>query len=144
MADASGLRRLVTEYGGIVQDKAATSMVNRLSGATPRITGRLERARRRSDTFSGGVFSSLVEQPPGAEEPDALPNWLDEGTQFVIRAKRGGVLRFRGRGGAIVFARQVLWRPRPTSVGFWSKNMTQQNWSDDLDRAAASTTVGPS
>jgi len=144
VADASGLRRLVTVYGGIVFDKGATSVVNQLSASTPRITGRLERARRRTDTLRGTVYSAEVLQPGGADEPDQLPNWLDDGTSFDIVPVRAKYLRFRGRGGQIIYAKRVRWKPRPASVGFWRRVMTQQTWEQSVERAQASTTVGPS
>jgi len=144
VADASGLRRLVTVYGGIVHDKASTSVVNDLSKATPRYTGRLERARRRRDSLQGTVFVAAIEQPGGADEPDQLPNWLDTNTSFEIVPVRAQFLRFRGRGGQIIYAKRVRWKPRPTSVGFWSRTVNATAWSQSLQRAQASTTVGPS
>ena len=144
VADASGLRRLVTVYGGIVHDKASTSVVNGLSGATPRITGRLERARRRRDTLQGTTFVAAVEQPGGADEPNQLPNWLDAGTEFDIVPVRAQYLRFRGRGGQVIFAKRVRWRPRPASIGFWSRTVNATTWAQSLQQAQASTTVGPS
>lgn len=143
MADASGLRRLVAEYGRTVHDKAAESVVNQLSAATPKVTGALERARRRTDTFDGAVYTALIEQPAGDDEPSALPDWLDEGLEFLIEA-HGRALRFRGAGGQIVFRRSVMWRPRPSSVGFWSRTVTADAWRDALDRASSTTSVGPS
>lgn len=144
MADASGLRRLVEQYGRTVHDKAAESMANQLSAATPKQTGALERAQRRSDTFDGSTFSALLEQPAGVGEPDGLPEWLDEGREFIIEAVRARALRFRGAGGRVVFAKRVHWRPRPGSVGFWSKTVTADGWRRALERAQGTTSVGPS
>lgn len=144
MADAAGLRRLVTEYGRTVHDKAAESLVNQLSAATPRYTGALERARRRTDSFDGTVYSALIEQPAGDDEPSALPDWLDEGTEFLIEAVNAKALRFRGTGGQVVFRRSVWWKPKPGSVGFWSRTVTADAWRDAIDRASSTTSVGPS
>lgn len=144
MADASGLRRLVTEYGRTVHDKASESIANQVSANTPRITGRLERARRRRDTLRGTTFVATLEQPGGAGEPDALPNWLDEGRSFEIRPVRAKVLRFRGLGGQVVYRVRVQWRPRPGSVGFWSRAVNPDGWRDALGRAQDTTSVGPS
>lgn len=144
MADASGLRRIVTEYGRTVHDKASTSVVNALSGATPRVTGRLERARRRRDTLRGTTFVAEVEQPAGVGEPEALPNWLDEGATFPIRAVNVRALRFKGLGGQVVYRVRVQWRPKPSSVGFWSRTVNQAEWEQACQQAAERTTVGPS
>jgi hypothetical protein len=143
VADASGLRRLVEVYGGVIHDKGAASVVARVSAATPKVTGRLEQARRRTDTMSGTVFSAEVEQPGGQGEPDQLPNWLDGNVEFEIVPVRARFLVFpkiAGLGSAsfprgFVFAKRVVWRPRPGSVGFWSKNVNAAEWLQALERA---------
>jgi len=141
VANAAETRAKVLRWAEIVEDKAARSMVNELSRNTPKITGRLERARRRRDTVRGDVFVSTVTQPGGPGEPDNLPNWLDEGLQFVIKPKRpGGLLRFKV-GARVVYARSVLWNRTRRSRRFWSDVMTESTWASKLRDAARSTTV---
>jgi hypothetical protein len=142
----------VTVYGGIVHDKASASVVRRVAEATPKVTGRLERARKRTDSLQGTTYSARVDQPGGQGEPDALPNWLDENVSFIIRPRSARFLVFpkvAGLGSAsfprgFVFAKKVRWRPKPSSVGFWSKNVNASAWEQSLERAQQSTTVGPS
>ncbi len=136
MADANDLRRKWRTRGADLHDLGARELVNALSKATPIETGKLEQARKRKDSGTGTLFVAEVEQPAGAGEPDRLPQWLDENTSFVIKPRRrGGVLRFRMRGVGVVFARSVRWRPRPESVGFWSKTMTDGGWRRSLQSA---------
>jgi len=143
VADTSSTKRALTTWSRIVERKAADSIVNQLSASTPKITGKLERARTRRDTETATTFTSTIEQPGGADEPDLLPNWLDTNTRFQIVPRRATVLRFRGRGGQIVFAPKVDWRPRPGSVRFWSRVMTQAKWQDALERVAPNTKFVP-
>jgi len=149
VADTRDLQRRVTTWAATVQDKAASSMVRRVSAGTPKVTGKLEQARRRTDSRTATRYSSLIQQPGGTGEPDLLPNWIDENTQFEIRPRRARFLVFpkvAGLGSAsfprgFVFAKRVVWKPKPRGVGFWSKVMNQTEWQRSLDEAAASTTL---
>jgi hypothetical protein len=147
MADTSALIRGIETWAAVVQDKAASSMVRRVSEATPKITGGLERSRTRNDSSTQTSFTSTIRQPAGPGEPDLLPNWIDDGTQFEIRARQAPLLvfpRVAGLGGAsvprgFVFAKRVVWRPKPGGVRFWSKTMNAESWQRSLQAAAATT-----
>jgi len=147
MADTRRLQRSVETWAATVQEKAATSMVNRVSEATPKVTGKLERSRRRSDSSTATTFTSTIRQPGGDGEPDLLPNWIDEGTQFEIVPRQARFLVFpkvAGLGSAsfprgFVFAKRVVWRPKAPGVGFWSKTMNASTWQRSLQDAARTT-----
>ena len=137
MADTSDTRRRVLRWAELTQRQAATTLTNRLSKATPKVTGGMERARVRRDTSAGSVYRTKLTQPAGGSgRPDDLPERIDVGKQVVIVPRRARALRFRA-GGAIVFARRVLWNRSRRSQGFWSKTVNEQEWRRALDEAAA-------
>lgn len=136
MANTAKTKERLRRWATLVEQDAATRIVNSVSKATPRETGRLERARRRRDVTVGTKIVTQLVQEAGAGEPAELPEWLDRNVQFPIEARPGGVLRFRVRGGRVLFRKRVQWRPRPESVGFWSRNVNARTWSEALDDAA--------
>lgn len=123
-----------------VEQRAADQMLAELAVNAPRgETGRMaaDSARRRTDTVSGDVFSTRIVQESGAaDRPEALPNWLEEGRQFPIRARRARALRFRV-GGTVIYRREVLFNRSQRSQGFWSRVMNQEHWREVLRQNAA-------
>ena len=138
MADTSELKRRVNQWAAQTQRAAADTSVNRLSRATPKVSGRLERARRRRDMSAGTAHSSVVVQPAGPGEPTDLPENLDKGRTYRIpssgNARRPIPLRI---GGMLIFRWNVpKWNRNRRSKGFFSKSLTASNWLADLKNAA--------
>lgn len=139
MADTTALKRRVARWAQQVERNAADSTANRVTKNTPRVNGRMIRDLQRHDTTAGDTYLTKLRQGPGdGDRPDALPNWLDEGRQFVIRARRGRALRFKV-GGRVIFRSEVLWNRSRRSQGFWSKSVNATQWERDLRDAAGRT-----
>ncbi len=111
---------------------AGTIIGQRLDNAVPRDTG----ATARSQQFrpSVGARSVVI----SVEYPTLLANILNEGPRaHVIRVRRKQALRFV-KGGRVIFARQVNWRPGPgvaRNKQWFTKTVTQAAWLAALRQA---------
>ena len=94
-----------------------TRAVDRTTAAldkrAPVKTGKLKRSRRVRITTTGSRFSATVDYTARAPGGFDYGEGLDEGLKpHTISAKPGGVLRFMGRDGKIVYRKKVFWKPR--------------------------------
>lgn len=112
--DAAGLREVTQGRGGpVVQavSRAGTSVVGyaRVELAAKRLgqTGKLSQQIDSRVTVSGDRVVSEVKSLARSDRGVPYGLFVHEGTRSPIRPRRAQVLRFRGRGGAFVFAPQV-------------------------------------
>ena len=139
MANTRATKDRVRRWATSVQIDAADTVAQSVSDATPVDSGALRRSLGRSEVRGGTRIVTRLKQDAAPNTPTQLPEWLDQNVQFPIVARPGGVLRFRVRGGEVVFAKRVRWRPRPESVGFWSRNVNARAWAKALNDAAGRT-----
>lgn len=133
--DVRELRRQVERYAQDVERAAADRLLRQLEPRLPRVSGKMaaESSRKRADTTVGSRHQTRIVQEAGApDRPEALPNWLDQGVSFPIRARRARMLRFRGDSGRIIFRREVQWNKSRRSRGFWSDVFNEGNWEEAL------------
>ncbi len=112
--------------------RAGLIIGQRLDNAVPRDTGATARSQRIRPSVGARSVTISVEYPT------PLANILNDGPRaHVIRARRASVLRFV-KGGRVVFARQVNWRPGAgvaKNKGWFTKTVTQAAWLAALRQA---------